>query len=100
MCKSGSRNFTIAFRQYSAFVYFYEFFIFTIVDKVFDNEEIVIKPLSRYLNRYKAYSGMAILGSGEIAMILDVNGLSKLANLRFAETESNLNDLDLHEENK
>lgn len=71
-----------------------------IVDKVFDNEEIVIKPLSRYLNKYRSYSGMAILGSGEIAMILDVNGLSSLANLKFKETDSKLNDIDLLEENK
>lgn len=71
-----------------------------IVDKVFDNEEIVIKPLSRYLSQYRAYSGMAILGSGEIAMILDVNGLSNLANLKFAETDTKLDDAELVEENK
>lgn len=71
-----------------------------IVDKVFDNEEIVIKPISRYLSQYKAYSGMAILGSGEIAMILDVNGLSNLANLKFAETDTKIDDAELVEENK
>lgn len=43
---------------------------------------------------------MAILGSGEIAMILDVNGLSNLANLKFAETDTKLDDAELVEENK
>lgn len=71
-----------------------------IVDKVFDNEEIVIKPLSRYLNKHKSYSGMAILGSGDIAMILDVNGLSNIANLKFAESDTNVDDLEALEDNR
>ena len=71
-----------------------------IVDEVYDNEEIVIKPLSRYLTQYRAYLGMAILGTGDIAMILDINGIASIADLKFSEKDSKIDDLNLIEENK
>lgn len=48
-----------------------------IVDKVFDTEEIVVKPVSPALKSISLYSGSTILGDGSVIMILDPNGLSK-----------------------
>lgn len=49
-----------------------------IVDKIFDTEEIVVKPVSSLLQDIDVYSGNTILGDGSVIMILDPNGLSKL----------------------
>lgn len=48
-----------------------------IVDKVFDTEEIVVKPVSPLLKNIDIYSGNTILGDGSVIMILDPNSLSK-----------------------
>ncbi len=53
----------------------YEFGL--IVDRVFDTEEIVVKPVSSLLKSIPLYSGNTILGDGSIIMILDPNGLAK-----------------------
>ena len=47
-----------------------------IVDRVFDTEEIVVKPVSTVLRHLKVYSGATILGDGSVVMILDFKGLS------------------------
>ena len=47
-----------------------------IVDRVFDTEEIVVKPVSSVLRHLKAYSGATILGDGSVIMILDFKGMS------------------------
>jgi two-component system chemotaxis sensor kinase CheA len=47
-----------------------------IVDKVFDTEEIVVKPVSRCMRHISCFSGTTILGDGRVIMILDPNGLS------------------------
>jgi two-component system chemotaxis sensor kinase CheA len=39
----------------------------------------VIKPLSRMFRSLRGISGSTILGSGEVALIFDVNSLSQLA---------------------
>jgi two-component system chemotaxis sensor kinase CheA len=54
-----------------------------LVDRILDNEEIVVKPLSRFVHDCPSFSGATILGDGSIAMILDAAGLVKRANLRF-----------------
>ncbi len=54
-----------------------------VVDKLLDNEEIVVKPLSSYLKDSKIYSGATIMGDGKVAMILDAVGISEEAKLRF-----------------
>lgn len=51
-----------------------------IVDKIFDTEEIVVKPVSSALNAITLYSGSTILGDGSVVMILDPNGLAKSIN--------------------
>lgn len=47
-----------------------------VVDKLIGQQEIVIKPLGKYLcNSSKLIGGATILGDGEVALILDVNTL-------------------------
>ncbi|MDE7431298.1 MAG: chemotaxis protein CheA, partial [Lachnospiraceae bacterium] len=47
-----------------------------VVDKLIGQQEIVIKPLGKYLNNSsKLIGGATILGDGEVALILDVNTL-------------------------
>jgi two-component system chemotaxis sensor kinase CheA len=47
-----------------------------IVDKVFDTEEIVVKPVSPVLRNIAVFSGNTILGDGSVIMILDPNGIA------------------------
>lgn len=47
-----------------------------IVDRVFDTEEIVVKPVATLLRHLKIYSGATILGDGSVIMILDFKGMS------------------------
>lgn len=47
-----------------------------IVDKVFDTEEIVVKPVARILKNLTLFSGNTILGDGSVIMILDPNGIA------------------------
>ena len=47
-----------------------------IVDRVFDTEEIVVKPVATVLRHLKIYSGATILGDGSVIMILDFKGMS------------------------
>ncbi len=48
-----------------------------IVDRVFDTEEIVVKPLARILQSIELFSGNTILGDGSVIMILDPAGVAK-----------------------
>jgi two-component system chemotaxis sensor kinase CheA len=50
-----------------------------IVDRVFDAEEIVVKPLAPILRNNHCYAGNTILGDGSVIMILDPNGISQAA---------------------
>ena len=47
-----------------------------IVDRVFDTEEIVVKPVSPILRNIRIFSGNTILGDGSVIMILDPNGVA------------------------
>ena len=42
-----------------------------IVDRVFDTEEIVVKPVAPILRHITMFSGNTILGDGSVIMILD-----------------------------
>ncbi len=46
-----------------------------VVDELMGQQEIVIKPLGKFINNNKIISGATILGDGEVALILDVNTL-------------------------
>ena len=54
-----------------------------IVDKILEIEEIVVKPLSSYLQSTNCYSGATIMGDGQVAMIIDTAGIAQVANLDF-----------------
>jgi len=47
-----------------------------IVDRVFDTEEIVVKPVAPILRHISIFSGNTILGDGSVIMILDPNGIA------------------------
>ncbi|KEK28296.1 chemotaxis protein CheA [Shewanella xiamenensis] len=46
-----------------------------VVDKLFGEQQTVIKPLGKMFQHLKGLSGATILGTGDIALILDVQGL-------------------------
>ena len=57
-----------------------------VVDRLLGEFQTVIKPLSRLFSRLKGIGGSTILGTGEVALILDVPGLVTLA--QDAETQA------------
>jgi two-component system chemotaxis sensor kinase CheA len=66
-----------------------------IVDRVFDTEEIVVKPVAPILRHISMFSGNTILGDGSVIMILDPNGIAGvtgesglLGNAQAAEAQS------------
>ena len=50
-----------------------------VVDELLGETQTVIKPLGRLFHRLQGISGSTILGSGEVALILDVPGLVRRA---------------------
>jgi two-component system chemotaxis sensor kinase CheA len=48
-----------------------------IVDRIFDTEEIVVKPVAPVLRGISMFSGNTILGDGSVIMILDTNGIAR-----------------------
>jgi two-component system chemotaxis sensor kinase CheA len=48
-----------------------------IVDRVYDTEEIVVKPVPKILRDIELFSGNTILGDGSVIMILDPNGIAR-----------------------
>ncbi len=56
-----------------------------VVDELLDAEEIVVKPLGRHLKGCGCYAGATIMGSGRVALILDVPGVARLARLTSVE---------------
>ncbi|MFP4213391.1 MAG: chemotaxis protein CheW [Desulfohalobiaceae bacterium] len=52
-----------------------------VVDQLHDSVEIVVKPLGRHLKNCEAYAGATIMGDGKVALILDVPGLARIAEL-------------------
>ena len=46
------------------------------VDRVFDTEEIVVKPVAPILRDIGMFAGNTILGDGSVIMILDPNGIA------------------------
>jgi two-component system chemotaxis sensor kinase CheA len=70
-----------------------------IVDEISDTEEIVVKPLSKQLKSLSVYAGATILGTGKVALILDIMGLAKQAKLlseeqqlKIAKADNNLQE--------
>lgn len=48
-----------------------------IVEGLLDSAEIVVKPLGKHLRGCRVYAGATILGSGRVALILDILGISQ-----------------------
>jgi two-component system chemotaxis sensor kinase CheA len=57
-----------------------------IVDRLLGEHQTVIKPLSGLFQQLKALAGSTILGSGDVALVLDVNGLIHSARQQGAAT--------------
>ncbi len=52
-----------------------------VVDRVFDTEEIVVKPVAPILRHITMFSGNTILGDGSVIMILDPSGIARATGL-------------------
>jgi two-component system, chemotaxis family, sensor kinase CheA len=52
-----------------------------VVDAIRDTEEIVVKPLAQHLNTIACFAGAAVLGDGQVVLILDVAGLTQVTGL-------------------
>jgi two-component system, chemotaxis family, sensor kinase CheA len=59
-----------------------------IVDRVFDTEEIVVKPVAPILRHIGMFSGNTILGDGSVIMILDPNGIASASSGELAASET------------
>ncbi|WP_325531530.1 hybrid sensor histidine kinase/response regulator [Sporomusa sp.] len=46
------------------------------VDRIYDREDVLVKPVPQYIKECKAYSGVTILGDGKVAMVLDPDSLA------------------------
>jgi two-component system, chemotaxis family, sensor kinase CheA len=57
-----------------------------VVDRLLGEFQTVIKPLSKLFASIKGVSGSTILGTGEVALILDVGGLLQLATSQEAQS--------------
>ena len=58
-----------------------------IVDRVFDTEEIVVKPVAPVLRHIGMFSGNTILGDGSVIMILDPNGIARASGVADSNEE-------------
>lgn len=54
------------------------------VDRVIDQQEVVVKPLATQLKNLALYSACTILGDGRVVLILDVSGLAQRARIASA----------------
>jgi len=63
-----------------------------LVDEVENIEEIVVKPLPRYLEQQPCFSGASIMGNGDVSLILDVAGIFEKAGLRHLSLPSGETD--------
>jgi len=54
-----------------------------LVDSIKDTEEVVVKPLSSFISNIKVFHGTTILGDGRVVLIMDCNGISSTAKLKF-----------------
>jgi two-component system chemotaxis sensor kinase CheA len=65
-----------------------------IVDEIQDTADIVVKPLNRLLRSLQVYSGATILGDGSIALILDIQGISKVAHVGASKANNRAQRMD------
>ena len=53
-----------------------------VVDELLGQEEVVIKPLTDYVQHKSGFSGATIIGDGRISLILDVYELVRMSELK------------------
>nr|NJM00868.1 hypothetical protein [Desulfobacula sp.] len=53
------------------------------VDELHDIEEVVVEPLSDYISHLKCFAGTTILGTGDVIMVLDIQGIAASSSLKF-----------------
>jgi two-component system, chemotaxis family, sensor kinase CheA len=56
-----------------------------VVDDILKSEEIVVKPMHGSLKPLSCYSGATIMGDGQVALILNVEGIANHAGIRFGD---------------
>jgi len=61
-----------------------------VVDGLADPEEIVVKPLSAVLKSIGLYSGATVLGSGDLALILDPGSIASRAGVALRTEEESI----------
>ncbi len=71
-----------------------------VVDKVEDNQEIVVKPLGSLLNDINVFAGASILGDGSVALILDIPTLAEKSKIISNSACSKEQSLTATEQNK
>ena len=59
-----------------------------LIDRVFDTEEIVVKPVAAILRGIPVFSGNTILGDGSVIMILDPAGVARAAGIAGGDGET------------
>lgn len=57
-----------------------------VVDAIYDTEEIVVKPLGKLLKGVASFAGATIMGDGRVALILDVAGIGRQAQINRGDT--------------
>ena len=62
-----------------------------IVDQIIDLEEVVVKPLGRYLQQATAFLGATFLGVDTVSLVLDPKGLAHMSQLQVAATSTKVN---------
>ena len=65
-----------------------------VVDGLANPEEIVVKPLSPVLKTIGLYSGATVLGSGDLALILDPGSIASRAGVAMRSQEEQAGDAD------
>ncbi len=74
-----------------------------VVDEILDTEEIVVKPLEKYLAKITHFAGATIMGNGDIALIIDALGFYnsvryELSDLNHSDFEDkSQEDAELHD---
>ncbi|MCB2182377.1 MAG: hybrid sensor histidine kinase/response regulator [Desulfobulbaceae bacterium] len=55
-----------------------------IVDQVLGTEEIVVKPMHQTVKHLSIYSGATVMGDGQVALILDIEGIANHAGMEIS----------------
>ena len=61
-----------------------------VIDEVLGQQEIVVKPLDKHLRKVQFLGGATILGSGEVALIIDMVGLTNYLKDKIVKEQSRL----------